>query len=545
MVPRERPARTAGRPRPFSPATAAAEAEGTDRERATDPSRPRWTCPRSSTRCSTLWRESETFETSARRRPRDRPRWTFYEGPPTANGRPGTHHVEARVFKDVFPRFQTMQGYLVERKAGWDCHGLPVELAVEKELGFSGKQDIEAYGVAEFNARCRESVLRHVDAFEEMTERMGYWVDTRRPLPHDGRRPTSSRSGGRSSRSTRKGLLVEDYRVAPYCPRCGTGLSDHELAQGYETVTDPQRLRPLPADLRPVRRREAGACWSWTTTPWTLVSNTAVAVRPDVDLRRRHRRRARPLVVAEPLFEAVLGEGWTVQRPVHGRGHGAAGPTSGRSSWWSSRPARPPTAPHFVVLADYVTTEDGTGLVHQSPAFGEDDMAVCRAYGLPVVVPGAARRPLRRRRRRWSAASSSSTPTPTWSSDLEQRGLLFRHVALRAQLPALLALPHAAACTTPSRPGTSAPPRSRTRCCARTSRPTWYPDTIKWGRYGDWLRQQHRLGAVAQPLLGHAAADLALRRGPPDLRRLAGRALRARPAPTSPGSTRTGRTSTR
>jgi isoleucyl-tRNA synthetase len=226
-----------------------------------------------------LWRENKTFEKSLDRAG-GRPRWTFFEGPPTANGRPGTHHVEARVFKDVFPRFKTMRGFLVERKAGWDCHGLPVELAVEKELGFSGKQDIEAYGVAEFNAKCRESVLRHVDAFEEMTERMGYWVDT--TDPYRTMEPSYVESVWWALKEIHaKGLLVEDYRVAPYCPRCGTGLSDHELAQGYETVTDPSVYVRFPLTSGPYAGQ--AALLVWTTTPWTLVSNTAVAVNPGVD----------------------------------------------------------------------------------------------------------------------------------------------------------------------------------------------------------------------------------------------------------------------
>lgn len=169
-----------------------------------------------------FWKQHDTFAASLARN-EGAQRWTFYEGPPTANGVPGTHHVEARVFKDLFPRFRTMQGRMVERKAGWDCHGLPVELAVEKEMGFSGKKDIEAYGVAEFNARCRESVLRNVDMFEAMTERMGYWVDMAHPYT------TMSSAYVESvwwalQQIHRQGLLVEDHRVAPYCPRCGTGL---------------------------------------------------------------------------------------------------------------------------------------------------------------------------------------------------------------------------------------------------------------------------------------------------------------------------------
>jgi isoleucyl-tRNA synthetase len=183
------------------------------------------------------WQATRVFERSLEQTAGG-PKWTFYEGPPTANGMPGTHHVEARVFKDVFPRFKTMKGYSVPRIAGWDCHGLPVELAVEKELGFTGKPDIEAYGIAEFNARCRESVQRHVDAFEAMSERMGYWADYRNA--YWTMNPDYVESVWWALKQIfDKGLLVEDYRVAPYCPRCGTTLSDHEVAQGYEDVVDP------------------------------------------------------------------------------------------------------------------------------------------------------------------------------------------------------------------------------------------------------------------------------------------------------------------
>ena len=212
-----------------------------------------------------------------------RPQWNVYEGPPTANGRPGTHHIEARAFKDVFPRFKTMQGWHVPRRAGWDCHGLPVEIAVEQELGFAGKPDIERYGIAEFNARCRESVERHVGAFSELTERMGYWVDM----------STAYRTMDASyiesvwwslKQVFDKGLLVEDHRVAPYCPRCGTGLSDHEVAQGYESITDPSVYVRLPVTSGEWAGR--ADLLIWTTTPWTLPSNTAVAVHPDVTGKR-------------------------------------------------------------------------------------------------------------------------------------------------------------------------------------------------------------------------------------------------------------------
>ena len=449
-----------------------------------------------------FWHENKTFDRSLERNRGAQgkaQRWTFYEGPPTANGLPGTHHVEARVFKDVFPRFKTMQGYFVERKAGWDCHGLPVELAVEKELGFNGKPDIEAYGVAEFNAKCRESVLRNVDMFEAMTERMGYWVDT------DDAYRTMEPSYVESvwwalKQIHEKGLLVEDYRVAPYCPRCGTGLSDHELAQGYETVTDPSVYVRFPLTSGPYDGR--ASLLVWTTTPWTLVSNTAVAVHPDVDYVVATDGNE-TLVVAEPLFDAVLGEGWTVSDTVRGgdmerwtyqrpfelvafpEGSDRQSPEGSDRQSPEGSDGQSPSEAHFVVLAEYVTTEDGTGLVHQSPAFGQDDMLVCRAYGLPVVNPVDA-----------TGHFASDVPLVGGQffkhadadlvRDLDARGVLFRHLAYEHSYPhcwrchtALLyyAQPSWYVRTT----------QIKDELLRENEKTSWYPETIKWGRYGDWL----------------------------------------------------------
>src|SRR5260370_5234493 len=224
------------------------------------------------------WRDGGVFERSLEQTSGG-PRWNFYEGPPTANGMPCVHHIEARVLKDAFPRFRPMQGYYVPRRAGWDCHGLPVEVVVEKELGLASKRDIEAYGIAAFNSRCRESVLRHVDAFAEFTERMGYWIDLSQAYR------TMDASYIESvwwslQQIFRKGLLVRDFRLSPYCPRCGTPLSDHEMGQPavYRTVADPSvivrfPLRTLPAGAPP--QLTGADLLVWTTTPWTLVSNTA------------------------------------------------------------------------------------------------------------------------------------------------------------------------------------------------------------------------------------------------------------------------------
>src|SRR5664279_4499795 len=326
-----------------------------------------------------FWDAQDVFARSLEQTAGGKP-WTFYEGPPTANGMPGTHHIEARVFKDVFPRFRTMQGFHVDRKAGWDCHGLPVELAVENELGFNGKPDIEAYGVEAFNDKCRESVSRNVDAFAELTQRMGYWVNL------DEAYWTMSPDFVQSvwwalKQIHSKGLLVEDYRVAPYCPRCGTTLSDHELAQGYEDVTDPSVYVRFPLLSGPLAGK--ASLLVWTTTPWTLVSNTAVAVHPDVTYVAARAAGGDVLVVAEPLLARALSADAEVLARMTGRE---------LEHTTYQRPFELVDIPgaHYVGLADYVTIEDGTGLVHQAPAFGAEDLEVARRYGLPVVNPVTA-----------------------------------------------------------------------------------------------------------------------------------------------------------
>jgi isoleucyl-tRNA synthetase len=419
------------------------------------------------------WERQRVFERSLEQTAGGEP-WVFYEGPPTANGHPGTHHVEARVFKDLFPRFKTMQGRHVPRRAGWDCHGLPVELAVEKELGFTGKKDIEAYGVAEFNAKCRESVLRHVDEFERMTRRMGYWCDMAAAYR------TMDASYVESvwwslKQIADKGLLVEDHRVAPYCPRCGTALSDHEVAQGYQLITDPSVYVRFPVTSGPLQELGA-ALLVWTTTPWTLVSNTAVAVHPDVTYVAA-RRGDEVLVVAEPLL-GKLGDDIEILQTMPGR-------DLEHTSY--SRPFDLLEIPdaHYVGLADYVTIEDGTGLVHQSPAFGAEDLEVARRYGLPVVNPirpdGTFQEdvPL-------VGGMFFKAADPVLVQSLDDRGLLFQSVPYEHNYPhcwrcdtALLyyALPSWYIRTT----------AIKDRLLEENAKTDWHPETIKTGRYGDWL----------------------------------------------------------
>ncbi len=422
-----------------------------------------------------MWAEQGTFEATLKAT-EDAPRWTFYEGPPTANGMPGTHHVEARTFKDVFPRFKTMQGFHVERKAGWDCHGLPVEIAVEKELGFNGKPDIEVFGIAEFNDKCRESVMRHVDAWEGMTDRMGYWTDMSDPYRTMDPAYVESVWWG-LSQIFDKGLLVEDFRVAPYCPRCGTTLSDHELAQGYETITDPSIYVRLPLTSGPY----AGgvSLLIWTTTPWTLVSNALVAAKEDVSYVTATNG-TETLVVAEALVESALGDGWTIGDTFTG---------ADMVGWTYERPFEivewPAPEAHFVVTEDYVTTTDGTGLVHQSPAFGEDDFASVRRNGIAMVNPideaGHFEEGLD-----LVGGAFFRDANDALLTDLTQRELLFH------QEPFEHSYPHCWRCHTPLMYYALPAWYIRTtlvkdELLAQNEATDWYPGTIKHGRYGDWL----------------------------------------------------------
>jgi len=426
------------------------------------------------------WRASRVFERSLAQTADGEP-YVVYEGPPTANGHPGTHHVEARVFKDLFPRYQTMRGRSVPRRGGWDCHGLPVELAVEKELGFTGKGDIEAYGVAEFNARCRESVLRHVDEFERMTERMGYWLDLGAAYQTMDTSYVESVWWSLAQLHDR-GMLVEDHRVTPYCPRCQTGLSDHEVAQGYAEVVDPSvwfrvhltggplhdRLDGQPADLL-----------VWTTQPWTAYVNTAVAVHPEVTYLAVRAASGEVLVVAENLVSAAVGEGAVELARVRGAEleHSSYAPLYAVPGLSDER---------RVLLADYVTTDAGTGLVGQSPAFGAEDMATARRYGLAVVNPVG-------RDGRFDAGLPLVGGVGVKAADrlviddLAARGQLWREEAYPHQFPLCwrcdtpllyYALPSWYLRTT----------EHREQMLAQNAGTDWHPATTRDGRYGEWLR---------------------------------------------------------
>lgn len=308
------------------------------------------------------------------------PSFVFYEGPPTANGRPGIHHVIARTLKDSVCRYKTMQGYAVKRKAGWDTHGLPVEIEVEKQLNMSGKQDIEKYGIKAFNEKCRESVFTYEGMWREMTERMGYLIDLDHPyITLDN---NFIETGWWILREFFKaGMIYEGHKILPYCPRCGTGLASHEVAQGYKEV----KVTTITAKFKRVDADEYFL--AWTTTPWTLASNVALTVGPTVDYVKVKMHEGTPeagevFYLAKALADKVLGAGaYDVLAEMKGKDLEFL-------EYHQLMPfIEPDKKAFFVTCADYVTIEDGTGIVHTAPAFGEDDYQTGRRYNLPVINP--------------------------------------------------------------------------------------------------------------------------------------------------------------
>ncbi|MBV9047730.1 MAG: class I tRNA ligase family protein, partial [Solirubrobacterales bacterium] len=428
------------------------------------------------------WRERDVFHESLRRRS-GAPAWGFYEGPPTANGAPGAHHVLARVFKDIFPRYKTMCGFYVERKGGWDCHGLPVELAVEEELGFTSKDDIERYGIAEFNALCREKVLSHVEDWNKLTERIGFWIDL-----EDAYRTLDAgyvESVWWALKTIHdRGLLYEKLKVVPYCPRDETTLSSHELGQPgvYQDVQDPSVYVRLPVIADRGAAHHGDNLLVWTTTPWTLVSNAAVAVDRDLSYVRARNADGEVVIVAEALLERVVGAGAEILdrfpgAQLKGVRYDPPFPFIPASAYGERG--------HTVLLGDFVTADDGTGLVHTAIAFGEDDFRLGEQYGLNVVNPvrlnGTYDQRIGPYAGRWVKEAD-----PDLIEDLRRRGRLFRAEVFEHSYP------HCWRCGTPllyyAKPswyiGTS---EVKDRLLAANETVTWHPEHVKHGRFGNWL----------------------------------------------------------
>ncbi len=418
------------------------------------------------------WRQRDVFRESIRRRQGAEP-FVFYEGPPTANGRPGSHHVLSRVFKDVFPRFKTMRGHLVHRKGGWDCHGLPVELEIEKELGFQSKEDIERYGVAEFNAKCRESVLRYIDEWNALTERIGFWIDT------DDAYFTLSDDYIESvwwslKQVFDRGLLTEGHKVVPYCPRCGTALSSHEVAQGYQDVVDPSVYVKFP-----LRDDPSVSLLAWTTMPWTLVPHAAIAVDPEVTYARARLGDDR-LILAEQLVGHVLGEDAEIEERMPG------------SALLGLR-YEPPfpyitdygERGHTVLAGDFVSVEDGTGVVHTGAAFGEDDFRLATENGLTIHNPVRPDGTFDERTGPFSGMYVRDADAKVIEA-LRESGRLFRAGEYEHSYP------HCWRCGTPLLYYAKTNWYVRTTAVrdellASNEDVTWYPEHIKQGRFGNWL----------------------------------------------------------
>ena len=449
------------------------------------------------------WKERDVFRRSIDDRP-DAPLFMMYEGPPTANGSPGIHHVLARVFKDVISRYRTMKGCRVIRKGGWDTHGLPVELQIEQELGLTTKRDIEEFGIAEFNRRCRESVFRYVKEWEVMTDRIGYWVDMDDPyvtLDND----YIETGWWILKQLWDRGLLYQDRRGAPHCPRCVSSLSSHEVALGYrENTPDPSTFVTFEATewLDGETPNVPSYFLAWTTTPWTLPGNTALAVSADADYSIVETTNGAGDTIRMALATAllsVLQQDYTVAREV--KGSDLIG-LSYRPLYDASEYGAPirqflanadgqisledvDSYSTQVVSADFVSMDDGSGIVHIAPAFGDEDLGLGREHQLAFVQPVdlqgiiTGNYPF--------AGKFVKDADPEILADLESRGLLYYQGVYRHTYPFCWR------CDTPLLYYAKTSWYIRTtavkdRLVGNNSRINWYPEHIREGRFGEWLR---------------------------------------------------------
>jgi isoleucyl-tRNA synthetase len=424
-----------------------------------------------------MWKREEIFKKTISRR-EGAPEYVFYEGPPTANGTPGVHHVLARAFKDMFPRYKIMRGFHVSRRGGWDTHGLPVEIEVEKRHGFTSKQDIEAYGIAKFNVECRKSAFDYIQDWERLTDRIAFWVDLETAYV------TFTNDYIESVWAILKNfwdrdLLYKGYKVVPYCPRCGTTLSDHEVALGYEEAVDPSVFVRLPLVDKP-----GTSLLVWTTTPWTLPGNVAVAAHPDVEYVTVERAieggKKEKLILAKALMEKVFRD---EEVKVVDTFKGKKLKGQKYHPLFTFLPSDKPA--HYVVLGDFVTTEDGTGLVHMAPAFGAEDMQAALEHDLPVlmtVLPDGTFIP---EVTPWRGVFVKDAD-PLIILDLDARGLLFRtekytHTypfCWRCKTPLLYYARDAWYIRTS---------QFKERMVELNKTIHWTPDHIQDGRFGNWL----------------------------------------------------------
>ena len=422
-----------------------------------------------------FWKDNQIFEKSVQLR-QGAPAYTFFDGPPTANGKPHIGHVLTRAMKDIIPRYKTMRGYDVLRKAGWDTHGLPVELEVEKELGLDGKEQIEQYGVIPFIQKCKESVWKYKGEWEVMSDRMGFWADMDNPyITYDNDYIESEWWALKAIYE--KGLLYKGHKIVPYCPRCGTALSSHEVAQGYKEVKE------TSATVRfRVPDEENTYFLAWTTTPWTLPSNVSLCVNPDVTYAYVRVDGKETFIMAKDLIEAVLeGHETEIVKEVLGK---ELEYKHYEPLFECTRKAAGGKDAFYVMVDDYVTTTDGTGIVHNAPAFGEDDYRVCKKYDLPFVQMVDSK-----------GEMCGGTPwdgvfvkkaDPMVLKDLDERGLLFAAPRFEHSYPFCWR------CDTPliyyaRSSWFIAMTKVKDRLIDYNRRINWIPETIKEGRMGNFL----------------------------------------------------------
>ena len=404
--------------------------------------------------------------------------FVFYEGPPTANGKPGIHHVMARTLKDSINRYKTMKGFQVKRKAGWDTHGLPVEIEVEKQLGMTGKQDIEKYGIKEFNEKCRESVFKYTDMWRDMSERMAYMADMDDPyITLDNNYIETG--WWILKQFFDAGLIYEGHKILPYCPRCGTGLASHEVAQGYKEIT----VNTLTVKFHK-KDTENEYFLAWTTTPWTLASNVALTVGPDIDYVKvkmlEGDDEGNIFYIAKNLADKILGEGkYEVLEEMKGK-------DLEYMEYDQLMPfCTPDKKAFYVTCMDYVSVDDGTGIVHTAPAFGEDDYNCGQKYGLPMLKPVDER--------------GCYTETPWKGHFIMEDGLdveIIKYLAKDNKIFAKQKLnhdyPHCWRCGTPlvyyAKPGWYIKMSAlRDELVANNKTVNWYPKFIGEGRFGNWI----------------------------------------------------------
>ncbi len=408
------------------------------------------------------------------------PSYIFYEGPPTANGKPGIHHVMARTLKDSICRYKTMQGYQVNRKAGWDTHGLPVEIEVEKQLGMTGKQDIEKYGIREFNEKCKQSVFTYTDMWRDMSERMAYMADMDNPyitLDND-----YIETGWWILKEVfNKGLIFEGHKILPYCPRCGTGLASHEVAQGYKEV----KVLTLTAKFKR-KGTENEYFLAWTTTPWTLAANVALTVHPDKIYAKvkmlSGEEEGNIFYVAKVLADKVLGEGtYEILEEMPGKALEYV-------EYEQLMPyLKVDKKAFYVTCMEYVTMEDGTGIVHTAPAFGEDDYNCGRKYGLPVANP--------------VDEQGKFSDTPWKGRFVMEDGLdveIIKHLGEENKIYSKLKMdhnyPHCWRCGTPliyyAKPSWYIEmSKLKDQLVENNKTVNWYPDFVGEKRFGNWLEE--------------------------------------------------------